>query len=349
MAKNASRVVTFGEIMLRLSPLSPVQRLLGAEHFLVEPGGAEANVAVTLAQLGERCSFVTALPHGVLGEKVLRYLRANNVGTDAVIFAPGRLGLYWTENGCGPRPSEVFYDRAHSVFSERSLADFPWSNALAGAGWLHVSGITPGISRRSAGLISALTGRLPRQLKVSVDLNYRSKLWQWCPSSARRRSLMWNICSGAALICANETDLSDALGLGGAAKDKEFDYDRAARECFRRLPRLRYLGVSLRSSLSADHNVWSGCLFVRVGRMNLKRFDARRFEFTRIVDRVGAGDAFAAGLIFGLCRYGVDFQKTLDLAVGVSALKHTVRGDAANFSEHQVQSFLKNTGGRIVR
>jgi 2-dehydro-3-deoxygluconokinase len=348
MSKENSRVVAFGEIMLRISPLKPRSLISRSDEFLVEPGGAESNVAVALAQLGERSAFVTGLPEGVLGDKVLRYLKANSVATQDIVFGKGRMGLYWTEAGSGVRPSEVFYDREDSAFVNREFSDFSWNKILRDCGWFHVSGITPALSRSSAALIIKVLSGFKKGSNISVDLNYRSKLWKWCGSKSQIEKIMWQTCSRASLICGNESDLSDALGLNYDCGCSGFDYERAARECFRKLKGLRYLAVSLRKSYNADHNDWSAILFVK-NRNSLKKFESRKFSLTRIVDRVGSGDAFNAGLIFGLRNYGVDYQKILDFAVSLSALKHTIRGDASQFSEAQVKAFLKNPGAKIVR
>jgi len=348
MKKDNSRVVAFGEIMLRISPLKPKSLISRSDEFLIEPGGAESNVAVALAQLGEKSVFVTRLPEGVLGEKVIRYLKANSVATQDIVLCKGRMGLYWTETGSGVRPSEVFYDRGDSAFVNSRLPDFSWNRILRDCNWFHASGITPALSLRSAALLIKVLSGLKTGIDISVDLNYRSKLWSWCRSKTQIQKIMWQTCSQASLICANESDLSDALGLDYVCGCAGFDYEQAAKECFRRLKKMRWLAVSLRKSYNADHNDWSAILFVKNGN-SLKKFDSRRFSLTRIVDRVGSGDAFTAGLIFGLRNYGSDHQKTLDFAVSLSALKHTVRGDASQFSEAQVKSFLNNPGAKIVR
>jgi 2-dehydro-3-deoxygluconokinase len=348
MKKENSRVVAFGEIMLRISPLKAKSLISRSEEFLVEPGGAESNVAVALAQLGERAAFVTRLPEGVLGDKVIRYLKANSVATQDVIYGKGRMGLYWTETGSGIRPSEVFYDRENSAFVNSKFSDFSWNKILRDCSWLHVSGITPALSQKSAVLLNKVLLGLKKGISISVDLNYRSKLWSWCGSKVQVRKTMWRTCSQASLICGNESDLSDALGLDHDCGCAGFDYELAAKECFFKLRGLRYLALSLRKSYNADHNDWSAILFVKKGG-SINKFESRKFSLTRIIDRVGSGDAFTAGLIFGLRNYGTDYQKILDFAISLSALKHTIRGDASQFTEAQVKAFLKNPGAKIVR
>jgi 2-dehydro-3-deoxygluconokinase len=349
MDKRKSQVVTFGEIMLRLSPSGPKDKVSHSRGFIAEPGGSESNVAVALAQLGEPCSFVTRLPEGgPLSEKIMRYLKANSVDTSHLAFGKGRMGLYWTQAGAGPRASEVFYDRENSSFALCRYTDFDWKSIFSKMGWLHVSGITPALSHGTFHLLQKLLSGFHRTTPISIDLNYRSKLWLWVKAPSEIYNAMWRLCSRAQLILANESDLSDALGLKIKRTNGAIDYSHAARQCFRRLPRLRYLAISMRKSFSADYNDWSGILFVRTGK-TFKFYQGRKFSLTRIVDRIGSGDCFAAGIIYGIRHYRNDWRKTLDFAIGLSALKHTVRGDASQASATEVQALLRNPEAKIIR
>jgi 2-dehydro-3-deoxygluconokinase len=334
--------------MLRISPWSSKARISRSGQFLIEPGGSEANVAVALAQLDEPVSLVSSLAKGVLSDKIIRYLKANSVDTSCIVSGKGRTGLYWTETGSGPRPSEVFYDRDDSAFANSFYGDFNWKEILQNAGWFHTSGINPALSERSCILINKILSSLKSQIAVSVDLNYRSKLWKWADPRVKIYKAMWQICAKASLITSNENDLCDALGLEIKNRSGGQSYERAAIECFSRLPRLKFLGISLRKSFNADHNDWSGILFVKTGK-TIKFYTSKEFRLTRIVDRVGAGDCFSAGLIFGIRNFKNDFQRMLDFAVALSALKHTVRGDASQFSQADVQAILNNPGAKIVR
>ena len=348
MLKKKTRILTFGEIMLRISPWVLKARISRSEQFLIEPGGSEANVAVALAQLNEPSSLVTGLAEGVLSEKIIRYLKANSVDTSYIVTVKGRTGLYWIETGSGPRASEVFYDRDDSAFANSFYTDFNWKKIFHNAGWLHTSGINPALSQRSFILINKVFSGLNSRIAVSVDLNYRSKLWKWVNFKKEIHKIMWEMCAKACLITSNESDLCDALGLDFKTRSGGQDHEKAAIECFRRLPRLKYLGVSLRKSFNADHNDWSGIMFVKAGKA-IKNYTSKEFRLTRIVDRVGSGDCFSAGMIFGIRNFGNDFQRMLDFAVALSALKHTVRGDASQFSQADVQTLLNNPGAKIVR
>lgn len=341
MSKTSARkgIVTFGEIMLRLSPADPGQRTAQADRFLAEPGGSESNVAVALAQLGEPAAFASVLPDNDLGRKVLRHLRAHGVDTSRVRLSEGRLGLYWTETGCCQRPYQVLYDREGSAFSRIRPADIEPRALLDGAGWLHVSGICPALGPA----VCAATKKLLRgagRVTVSLDLNHRAKLWTWLRGRPVSR-IMRDLAGSADVLVGNETDFRDCLGLTGP-------YPDVAGACFRRSRRLKYVAVSLRETVSASRNTFSGLLFAR-GAGAPKAYHAPTYALDHIVDRVGAGDAFCAGLIHGLRRHPGAPQKALDFAAALGALKHTVRGDAAPFSAAEVERLVMSPDARIRR
>lgn len=335
--------------MLRISPLYSGERLSHALFFKIEPGGSESNVAIALSRLGYSCSFITRLPEKSLTEKVLSYLRGFGVDHSHICILGNRIGTYWVERGVGVRPSEVIYDRGGSSFSEISYDDFEWSKIFSKSLWFHTSGITPAVSMSAWQTIKDALNRVQPDTRISIDLNYRSKLWRWVENKPRDiQRIMWAFCSKAYLLVGNETDFHNALGLGKGAGRTSTEYKEIAFECFQRLPALEYLAVSLRGSISASENNWSGLLFVK-RKDDIDAFKGREFHITNIIDRVGTGDSFAAGLIHGILRKDRDFQHMLDFAIGLSALNHTVDGDASQFGEDDVDHFLRNPAGRIVR
>jgi 2-dehydro-3-deoxygluconokinase len=327
-------VLTFGEIMLRISPAAKGERIIDAVDYRIEPGGSEANVAVALANLGDRASFMTALPvDNPLAEKTLSYLRYHGVDVSRIVRTSGRMGSYWTETGVGPRNSFVVYDREGSAFSQITPSDLDLRRIMQGIDWFHISGITPAVSRSALDCLEYLLEGM-ESTTFSIDLNYRSKLWVWLGGDKKvgAREIMFQLCRRAKVLMANETEMADALGI-------------SMDETFKLFNDLELLAVSDRKSLSASENLWSGMIIDRAG----KKHQGPSVHLKDIVDRVGAGDSFAAGIIHS-CLKGLSRQDTIDTAVALSALKHTIIGDACRFSEDDVQHFLATSGsGCIVR
>jgi 2-dehydro-3-deoxygluconokinase len=339
-------VVTFGEIMLRLSPP-------GVERFFQSPvlgatfGGGEANVAVGLAHFGLDSRFVTRLPAHAIGDAAVRALRAEGVRTDAIIRGGERLGIYFAETGASQRASTVVYDRAHSAIAELEPGTVPWDAVLAGAAWFHVTGITPALGARAA----ACTGEALRAAKaagarVSVDLNYRRKLWSTAQAQATMRPLMALV----DVVIANEEDIQSVLGLHVAGADVtrgELDvagYHAVAEELTREFgPRL--VAITLRESRSASDNGWSAVLW----DADSGTFHRSQRYDVRLVDRIGGGDSFAAGLIFGLVT-GRTPDQALRFAVAASALKQSIPGDFNRVSVAEVDTLAEgDASGRVQR
>lgn len=338
------RVVTFGEIMLRLSPPAP-QRFPQARSFDVHFGGAEANVAVALAQWGVASRFVSAIPDHDLGQACVNALRGWGVDTAFVRREPGRLGVYFLEHGASQRPSNVIYDRAESVFARLDPADLDWDAVFEGADWFHFSGITPALS--ATALEAAARGASAareRGVTVSCDLNYRRKLW----SPARAREAMTELMRHVDVCLANEEDAASVFGIAAADSDPERGkveaarYEEVARALVDRFG-LRAAAITLRQSHSASRNGWSGML-VADGQTVFSRTYA-----VDVVDRVGAGDSFAAGLILGLLEERAP-QETVEFAAAAGCLAHSVPGDFGIFSRDEVETLARGQGtGRVRR
>ncbi len=339
-------VVAFGEIMLRLAPP-------GFERFLQSPvlaatfGGGEANVAVSLANFGVPVRYLTVLPDNPIAAAVVSQLRGFGVDTSHIAKGPGRLGIYFLEAGANQRPSKVVYDREASAIAQAQPGAIDWSAAFAGAGWFHVTGITPAISQGAAALaIEAVRAARAQGLTVSCDLNYRKNLWKWGKSAPEVMRELFGFCD---VGIANEEDCQKALGIQAEADVNsgklELDsYSRLAARVLAEYPNLKMIAITLRESRSASHNGWSACVHDRTAFLS-----SRRYEITHIVDRVGGGDAFAAGLIYGLeCLSS--HQEALEFAVAASCLKHSVPGDFNRFSVDEVKALLKGGGsGRVQR
>ena len=340
------KIVTFGEIMLRLSPPDH-EVLLQSPRFIAHLGGAEANAAVSLANYGEAAAFVTALPPGELGDAAIRELRKFGVETRHILRQGERLGIYFTQRGSCSRPSKVLYDRAGSAVACAAARDYPWKAILQGVDWFHVTGITPALSQQAAeATLEALEVCGRRGITVSCDLNYRKKLWKWGKAATE---VMPQVVRNADVLVANEEDCQMALGIQSNANVASGKLDPA---CYRGLaarvleayPRLRYLAVSLRESHSADHNGWSGVLAGRDGF-----FVSRKYALTHIVDRIGGGDSFGAGLIHGLRTLNSP-QEALEFAVAASALKHTIPGDFNYARREDVLALMAgDSNGRVQR
>jgi 2-dehydro-3-deoxygluconokinase len=340
------KVVTFGEVMLRLSPP-------GFERFLQSPvlgatfGGGEANVAVSLARFGLESWYLTRLPEHEIGEAAVRALRAEGVHTEGIVRGGHRIGVYYTEMGASQRASTVIYDRARSAVSEMEPDGLDWDAALAGAAWLHVTGITPALGDRgTACTVAAIAAARRAGARVSVDLNFRRKLW----TEAQAQAVMRLLVRDADVVIANEEDLQATLGVavtgtnvssGALALD---GYQAAAEEVGRTFG-VDMVAITLRESHSASDNGWSAALWDhKAGTFTTgQRYDVR------LVDRIGGGDAFAAGLIFGLVT-GRPTDAALRFAIAASALKQTIPGDFNRVSVEEVDRLAGgDASGRVRR
>ncbi len=338
------RVVTFGEMMIRLSP-SPGIRLQSARNFDLNFGGAEANVAVSLARHGINTSFVTALPPNDLGDYALRTLRMHGVDTRFILQKGKRIGVYYLEHGSGPRPSKVIYDRAHSAFSEIESSDLDWERILDNVQWFHWTGITPALRDSVASsLRQALELAKMRGITVSADLNYRKMLW----SEDKAKEVMTGLMEYVDVLFGNEEDPTRVFGVRpkrtdvAAGKLNVEDYRELANTLLKRF-RLKKVAISLRESLSASENIWSACL------LSGNKFIKSQKYRVWIVDRVGTGDAFAAGLIYKYLKGKTD-QEALDFGVAAACLKHSICGDFNLVSVEEVERMVGGeTSGRVQR
>jgi 2-dehydro-3-deoxygluconokinase len=340
-------VVTFGEIMLRLAPPG-LERFLQTPQFVATFGGGEANVAVALAQLGMPAAFVTVLPNAnPIADACMGELRRFGVDTSRIVRGKGRLGIYYLEAGANQRPSKVVYDRENSAIALAKPGAINWNDALAGAGWFHVTGITPAISASAADLAQEAVCAAKRLgLTVSCDLNYRKNLWKWGKPAAE---VMSELTRSVDIAIANEEDVQMALGIQAevdvhSGKLDQAQYEKLTARVLDEYPQLQAIAITLRESHSASHNGWSACLNDR------REFViSRKYEITHIVDRVGGGDSFAAGLIYGLLNPGT-CPEPLEFAVAASCLKHSIPGDFSRVSVDEVNSLLKGGGsGRVQR
>jgi 2-dehydro-3-deoxygluconokinase len=339
------KVVTFGEIMLRLSPPG-FERLLQSPTLSATFGGAEANVAVSLAHWGFESVFVTRLPVHALGEAALRALRAEGVRTDDVLRGGERLGIYFAESGASQRPSTVVYDRAYSAISDIDPAAVDWTQLMRGASWFHVSGITPALGPKPARCVAdALAAARAAKVTTSVDLNFRRKLWSPSEAQVTLRPLMKHV----NLVIANEEDLQSALGFDVPGVDIRTGRVNAAayRDVTRQVCELgpTLVAITLRESISASDNGWGAIL----GGSSLPEMLESQRHDVRVVDRIGSGDAFAAGLIYSLGN-GRPPMEALRFAVAAGALKHTIPGDFNRVSVDEVERLAAgDASGRVQR
>jgi 2-dehydro-3-deoxygluconokinase len=341
------RVVTFGEIMLRLAPPG-FERFLQRPQFEATFGGGEANVAVALASLGVPAAYVTVLPDkNPIADAAIGELRRFNVDTSHVVRRQGRLGIYYLETGANQRPSRVVYDREHSAIAGAQPGEIDWGTAFADAAWFHITGITPAISESAARLaVDAVHIARAAGLTVSCDLNYRKNLWKW---GKQAREIMPDLVAFCDVVMANEEDLQMALGLeaeadarSGALEPRK--YEQLAAQVLAAFANVRMVAITLRESKSASHNGWSACLKDRAGFLV-----SRRYKITHIVDRVGTGDSFAAGLIYGLLMQKTP-REALEFATALSCLKHSTPGDFSRTTTDEVETLLRGeASGRVQR
>ena len=345
-----NKVVTFGEIMLRLSPPGFL-RFSQTNSFDVVYGGGESNVAISLANYGVPVEFVTRLPKTDIGECALMEMRKRGVGTSHITYGGDRLGIYFLETGAVSRGSKVVYDRTNSAMAEIESGMIDWDQVFDGASWFHWTGITPAISKSAADVcLEAVKIASERGITISTDLNYRSKLWQY---GGNREAIMTELTSYCDIILGNEEDAEMQFGIKPEGLDINTQGNEVKAEAFlsvckqmmKKFPRAKKVIITLRGSISASHNSWTGVLYD-----GEKMYETIQYQITDIVDRVGAGDSFVGGLIYGLLNYPNEDQKALDFAVAASCLKHTIKGDANLVTVEEIEKLMNgDTSGRVNR
>ncbi len=344
------RVITFGEIMLRLS--TPGYLRFGqARQFDATFGGGEANVAVSLANYGIDAAFVTRLPDNDIAKACIKDLRSYGVDTSKIVFGGDRVGIYFLETGAVARPSKVVYDRAGSAIATIQPGMIDWKKVFEGADWFHWTGITPALSQGAADVcLEAIKAANALGVKVSCDLNYRKNLWKYGKTAGE---VMPALVEGCDIILGNEEDADKVFGIkpegfdvtatGGAIDQGRFR--SVGEQLMKRFPRAKKVIITLRGSINANHNTWGGVLWD-----GAKLYESPRYDITHIVDRVGGGDSFMGGLIYGLLSYPGDDQKALNFAVAASCLKHTIFGDYNQVTVAEVENLMKgDASGRVAR
>ena len=344
--------MTFGEIMLRLAPQGFL-RFSQADSFDVVYGGGESNVAVSLANYGISVDFVTRLPKNDIGQCAMMEMRKRGVGVGKIVWGGERLGIYFLETGAVSRGSKVVYDRAHSSMSTVQSGMIDWEAIFEGVEWFHWTGITPAVSQSSADVcLEAVKAASKMGITISTDLNYRAKLWTYCDAS-KREQIMAELTSYCDIILGNEEDAEMHFGIkpeGIAVQTQGHDVKAAAflsvcQQMMEKFPRAKKVITTLRGSISASHNTWAGVLYD-----GKTMYETRQYQITDIVDRVGGGDSFMGGLIYGLLTYPEEDQRALDFAVAASCLKHTIKGDANLVTVDEVEKLMGgDASGRVAR
>ncbi|NCA66992.1 MAG: sugar kinase [Clostridia bacterium] len=338
------KIVTFGEIMLRLAPLDYL-RFAQSDCLEATYGGGEANVAVALANLGLEAAFVTKLPNNDIAQGAINSLRKFGVNTTGILRGGDRIGIYYLEKGASQRPSKVTYDRAGSSIATAKRGEFDFEKLFKGADWFHFTGITPALSDEVAAITEdACNAAKKLGIKISCDLNYRNKLW----SKAKAKEVMSGLMQYVDVLIANEEDSKDVFGI--SAEDTDLTGGHLSYDGYKKVAKqlvdtfgVKYVAITLRGSISANDNKWAAMLY-----------DTKEYYFSKeynihIVDRVGGGDSFGAGLIYGLLNYS-DNQKIIDFATGTSCLKHTIQGDYNLISVDEVLKLVGGDGsGRVQR
>ena len=344
------RVITFGEIMLRLS--TPGYLRFGqARQFDATFGGGEANVAVSLANYGIDAAFVTRLPDNDIAKACIKDLRSYGVDTSKIVFGGDRVGIYFLETGAVARPSKVVYDRAGSSLATIQPGMIDWKKVFEGADWFHWTGITPALSQGAADVcLEAVRAANALGVTVSCDLNYRKNLWKYGKTAGE---VMPALVEGCDIILGNEEDADKVFGIkpegfdvtatGGAIDQGRFR--SVGEQLMKRFPRAKKVIITLRGSINANHNTWGGVLWD-----GAKLYESPRYDITHIVDRVGGGDSFMGGLIYGLLSFPGDDRKALNFAVAASCLKHTIFGDYNQVTVAEVENLMKgDASGRVAR
>ncbi len=343
-----NKVATFGEIMLRLSAPG-FQRFIQARQFDIQFGGGEANVAVSLANFGIPVDFITRLPDNDIARACLMELKRFGVGTGSIVMGGDRIGIYYLETGAVARASKVIYDRVFSSISTIEPGMVNWDKAFEGVTWFHWTGITPAISAGTARVcLEAIKAANAKGITVSTDLNYRKNLWKY---GKKASEIMPELVAGCDVILGNEEDAEKVFGIkpdtGNITQGhvEAAAYESVCRQLSQKFPRAKKIIVTLRGSLNANHNTWSGVLWNGKSLLH-----APVYDITHIVDRVGGGDSFMGGLIYGLLTYRDDDQKALNFAVAASCLKHTIPGDFNLVSVDEVEKLMSgDASGRVSR
>lgn len=343
------KVVTFGEIMLRLATPG-YQRFIQSNSLNATFGGGEANVAVSLSNYGISTDFVTRLPKNDIAEWCISDLRKYNVGVSNIVRGGDRVGIYFLETGAVARASKVVYDRANSAIADIKPGMIDWKEVFKDAQWFHWTGITPALSQGAAdACLEAIKIANEMGVTVSTDLNYRKNLWRYGKTASE---IMPALVEGCDVILGNEEDAEKVFGIkpegfdvthtGGEVDAAEFE--SVCTQLQKRFPRAKKVIITLRGSINANHNTWGGVLY------SDKLYQSKRYDITHIVDRVGGGDSFMGGLIYGLISYPADDQKALEFAVAASCLKHTIYGDFNLVTVAEVENLMKGDGsGRVSR
>ena len=339
------KAVTFGELMLRLAPEGYL-RFVQADKFTVTFGGGEANVAVSLANYGVDAAFVSKLPNNDIGQAAVNSLRRFGVDTSKIVRGGDRIGIYFLEKGASQRPSKVIYDRAASAIALAKREDFDWDKIFEGVNWFHFTGISPALSDAAAEItMDAVKAAKAKGITVSCDLNYRKKLW----TKAKAKEVMTSLMPYVDVLIANEEDSADVFGI--KADDTDISKGALNKEGYKSVAKklvdafgFKYVAITLRGSISANDNKWSAMLY-----------DGKNYFFSKeymihIVDRVGGGDSFGGGLIYGMLNFKEDSQKVIEFAVGASCLKHSIEGDYNMVSVDEVLKLIEGDGsGRVQR
>lgn len=342
------KVITFGEVMLRLA--TPGFERFGQSNMLnYSFGGGEANVAVSLANFGVPVSFITRLPKNDIAQSCINELRGLGVDTTDILFGGERMGVYFLETGAVSRASKVIYDRSNSAISQIKTGMVDWNKVLDGASWFHWTGITPAISQSATDVcLEGIKAANARGITVSCDLNFRKNLWKYGKTA---QEVMPALVEGCDIVLGNEEDAEMSLGIKPVGINVQSGHVEAAayksvsEQIMKKFPRCKKVITTLRGSISASHNTWSGVLWD-----GQKLYTALTYDITHIVDRVGGGDAFMAGLIYGLLTFASDDQKALDFAVAASCLKHTIYGDYNRVTVDEVEKLMNGDGsGRVSR
>lgn len=344
------KIVTFGEIMLRLATPGYL-RFSQTNELTATFGGGEANVAVSLANYGLEAEFVTRLPENDIAAACVKDLHKHGVKTDHIVYGGDRLGIYFLETGAVARASKVIYDRAHSAISEIKPGMIDWKQVLTGADWFHWTGITPAISQGAADVcLEAIQTANRLGIPVSCDLNYRKNLWKY---GKKASEVMPDLVAGCDIILGNEEDAEKVFGIkpegfdvtATAGEVNAAEFESVCTQLMQRFPRARKVIITLRGSINANHNTWGGVLYD-----GKQLFQSPRYDITHIVDRVGGGDSFMGGLIYGLLTYPQEDQQALNFAVAASCLKHTIYGDYNEVTVKEVENLMKGDGsGRVSR
>lgn len=343
------KVVTFGEIMVRLGAPDYL-KLIQADRYDVSYAGAEANVAVSLANYGIDTDYITCLPDNPIAERCIMDLRGHKVGVDHIQRSGKRMGILYLETGSNARPSKVIYDREDSAIATVQPGTIDWKEILNGADWFHWSGITPALSANAAAeCLKAIKTANELGVTVSCDINYRGNLWKY---GKKASEVMPELVAGCDIILGNEEDCEKVFDIkpesfsaestGGEIDQRIFI--SVCQQMMQKFPRCKKMAITLRGAINANHNTWGGVLY-----NGEELLESRRYDITDIVDRVGGGDSFMGGLIFGLLHY-CDDQKALEFATAASCLKHTLKGDYNWVSVQEVENLMRgDSSGRVKR